>query len=50
MVTVPSGAIDTKTRGLFTVPCGMPSAPHLGAAARAARWGKMVSGEHEPAR
>jgi len=27
MVTVPSGAIDTKTFGSFTVPCGMPVAP-----------------------
>ena len=36
MVTVPSGAIDTKTRGLFTVPCGMPAAPHLGASAASA--------------
>src|SRR5271154_1940636 len=36
MVTVPSGATDTKARGLFTVPCGMPSAPHLGASSASA--------------
>ena len=49
MVTVPSGAIETKASGLLTVPCGMPSAPHFGAAARAARGGRTVSGEDEPA-
>ncbi len=27
MVTVPSGAIATNTRGSFTVPCGILSAP-----------------------
>ena len=36
MVTVPSGAIETKTFGLFTVPCGMSSAPHFGVSAHAA--------------
>src|SRR5919205_3712369 len=29
MVVVPSGAIEMKTWGLFTVPCGMPSAPYF---------------------
>src|SRR5271154_3593028 len=36
MVTVPSSAMETKARGLFTVPCGMPSAPHLGASSASA--------------
>src|SRR5271154_6600137 len=36
MVTVPSGAIETKARGLFTVPCGIPWAPHLGASSASA--------------
>ena len=36
MVTVPSGAMETKASGLFTVPCGMPSAPHLGASSASA--------------
>src|SRR5271168_3971900 len=49
IVTVPSGAIDTKARGLFTVPCGMPSAPHLGAsAARAGRAGKTLTARTRP--
>src|SRR5580658_6247343 len=48
--TVPSGAIDTKARGLFTVPCGMPSAPHLGAssAARAGRDGIRFTASTSP--
>src|SRR5579871_6379673 len=38
IVTSPSGAIATNTAGSLIVPCGMPSAPHLGAsAARAGR-------------
>src|SRR5271154_2010415 len=49
MVTVPSGAIDTKACGLLTVPCGMPSAPHLGAsAARAERAGNMLTASPRP--
>src|SRR5271163_2713641 len=48
MVTVPSGAIDTKARGLFTVPCGMPSPPHLGSSARAGRAGKTLTASTRP--
>ena len=49
MVTVPSGAIETKARGLFTVPCGMPSAPHLGASsASAGRDGKTCTASTRP--
>ena len=33
MVTIPSGAIDTKTRGSLTVPCGILSAPVVNSAA-----------------
>src|SRR5271156_585888 len=49
MVTVPSGAIETKARGLFTVPCGMPSAPHLGASsASAERDGRTCTASTSP--
>src|ERR1700677_3788211 len=49
MVTVPSGAIDTKASGLFTVPCGMPSAPHLGASsASAGRDGRTCMASTRP--
>src|SRR5580700_4213483 len=49
MVTVPSGATETKARGLFTVPCGMPSAPHLGASsANAGRDGRTWTASTRP--
>src|SRR5580692_9449791 len=49
MVTVPSGAMETKARGLLTVPCGMPSAPHLGvASASAGRDGSTCTASTRP--
>src|ERR1700722_19493205 len=49
MVTIPSGAMETKARGLFTVPCGMPSAPHLGASsASAGRDGRTCTASTRP--
>src|SRR3984957_2110917 len=49
MVTVPSGAMETKARGLLTVPCGMPSAPHLGASsASAGRDGRTCTASTRP--
>src|SRR6516225_969875 len=48
MVTVPSGATETKTFGLFTVPCGMPSAPHFGVSARAAGIGSTRTASTKP--
>src|SRR5271166_2485945 len=47
--TVPSGAIDTKARRLFTVPCGMPAAPHFGAsAASAGPFGNTLTASTRP--
>src|SRR6516162_7548829 len=48
MVTVPSGAIETKAFGLFTVPCGMPSAPHFGVSAPAAGIGNTRTASTNP--
>src|SRR6516164_6006416 len=48
MVTVPSGATETKTLGLFTVPCGMPSAPHFGVSAPAAGIGNTRTASTRP--
>src|SRR5260370_11661762 len=48
MVTVPWGAMDTKASGLFTVPCGMPAAPHFGASAAASRDGSKVAARTRP--
>ena len=47
MPTAPSGVIDTKARGLFTVPCGMTAAPHLGRVRERFSAGKDGDREHK---
>ncbi len=46
MVTMPSGAIETKTRGSVTTPCGMAPAPVVYAAA--ARRGSTDAASTKP--